>query len=219
MAAAQPDGPVSVLVVVRGAGASSLADLLGPERYASMQRLLLRRAVEWASAVAPGRVSIGYEPGEDGPAVRALVGDGAELVALAGEDASRRLGAAVDGMFGQGDRAVLVAWPDLPAWRPEHAQAALGDLRDGCDVSVGPVYDGGFYLLALARPLPALFTLPADTWRNTEALGRALAVVHDAGLDAGMVRAERGLHRPADVRAALADPLVDPELAAILRQP
>lgn len=209
---------VRVVVVVREAdvdpGALELAEQLGPERYESMQSLLLRRAVQWASAVAPERVSVGYEPGG---AVRAVVGDGVELLALEGDDASRRLGAAVDGVFGQGDGPVLIAWPDLPAWRPEHAQAALGDLRDGCNVSVGPVYDGGFYLLALARPVPALFSLPADTWRSTEALGRALAVVHDAGLDAGMLRAERGLHRPADVRAALADPLVDPELAAVLR--
>jgi uncharacterized protein len=212
-----------VLVVVRGAdadpGATSLAELLGPERYASMQRLLLRRAVEWANSVAPGRVTVGYEPEEAGASLRTLVGDGVDLLALVGDDESRRLETAVDWVFDQGDGPVLIAWPDLPGWRSVHGLAALADLRDGCDVSVGPVYDGGFYLLALARPLPALFTLPADTWRSTEALGRALAVVHEAGLDAGMVRAERGLHRPADVRAALADPLLDPELAAVLREP
>ena len=32
----------------------------------------------------------------------------------------------------------------------------------------------------------------------------------------GLLRAERGLARPADVRAALADPLLDPELRALL---
>jgi hypothetical protein len=31
-----------------------------------------------------------------------------------------------------------------------------------------------------------------------------------------MLRAERGLRSPSDVRAALADPLLDPELRALL---
>ncbi len=43
-----------------------------------------------------------------------------------------------------------------------------------------------------------------------------LAAVSDAGLELGMLRAERALHRPADVRAALADPLLAPEMARIL---
>jgi glycosyltransferase A (GT-A) superfamily protein (DUF2064 family) len=111
---------------------------------------------------------------------------------------------------------VLIAWPDLPRWRPEHAAAALTDLRDGCGLSLGPVFDGGFYLIALVRPLPALFALPAPAWRSPDALGIALIAAHEAGVEAGLLRAERGLHSPEDVRAALADPLLDPELRALL---
>jgi hypothetical protein len=43
-----------------------------------------------------------------------------------------------------------------------------------------------------------------------------LAAVTEAGLELGILRAERALHRPADVRAALADPLLEPEVARIL---
>ena len=38
------------------------------------------------------------------------------------------------------------------------------------------------------------------------------------GLTVGLLRAERALHRPADARAALADPLLPPELARVLRR-
>lgn len=147
------------------------------------------RAQAWALQVAPGRVTIG-----------------------AGDD----LGGAVRASFDAHGGPVLVVWPDLPRWRPEHASGALEDLGAGCDLSLGPVFDGGFYLLALARPLPALFTLAADAWRGPDAMTLALEAVNQAGLQVGLLRAERGLRRSADVRAALADPLLDDELAALL---
>jgi hypothetical protein len=43
-----------------------------------------------------------------------------------------------------------------------------------------------------------------------------LAAARDAGLEVGLLRAERALHRPADVRAALADPLLPAEVARVL---
>ena len=111
---------------------------------------------------------------------------------------------------------MLIVWPDLPRWRPEHARGALTDLSDGCDLSLGPVFDGGFYLIALARPLPALFTLPEQAWRSPDAMSIAITAAHEAGLEVGLLRTERGLHRPEDVRAALADPLLDSELRSLL---
>jgi hypothetical protein len=45
-----------------------------------------------------------------------------------------------------------------------------------------------------------------------------LSAVREAGLELGILRAERALHRPADVRAALADPLLPDALAKILRR-
>jgi hypothetical protein len=43
-----------------------------------------------------------------------------------------------------------------------------------------------------------------------------LAAARDAGLEVGILRAERALHRSADVRAALADPLLPSGLRRIL---
>ena len=118
--------------------------------------------------------------------------------------------------MGAGDGPLLVAWPDLPLWRAEHAAAAFDDLAAGCGVSVGPVFDGGLYLLALARLVPSLLELPEEGWGGPEAMGRMLLAAHEAGLEAGLLRAERGLRRPADVRAAVADPLLDAELRRLL---
>ncbi len=209
-----------VLLVARDPEAEplrpELAALLGPARYVRLEQILLSRAAAWAAGVAPGRVHVAYEPGGAEPSLRPLVGAEAELFAQAGDGASRRVAVAAQRVCATGDGPLLIVWPELPRWRPEHAVGALGDLADGCDVAVGPVFDGGFYLLALARFAPAVFELPDDGWRHPEAMGRMLAAAHRAGLEAGLLRAERALRRPADVQAELADPLLDEELRTVL---
>jgi glycosyltransferase A (GT-A) superfamily protein (DUF2064 family) len=215
------NGGARVLLLARAPEAQphrpEVEALLGPARYVRLEQLLIERASAWAAEVAPGHVYVACQPGGDESALRPLVGADVPVFAQVGDGVSRRLHGAVQRVFSEGEGPVLVAWPDLPHWRPAHMAGALGDLRAGCDVSVGPVFDGGFYLLALARLVPALFELPDDDWRSPGSMGRLLGVAHEAGLQPGLLRAERGMSRPADVRAALADPLLDDELAAVLR--
>lgn len=220
--------PGAVLLVApdpdAGAGGvrPEVAELLGSDRCAALGRLLITRAVRWAADIAPGRVQITCEPAA-ADAVRALAGDRARLrvdapAHGAGAGVSEVLAGVVARAWTEAaDGPLLVVWPDLPSWRAEQAASALDDLAHGCGVSVGPVFDGGFYLLALRRPVPSLFELPADAWSSPDAIGLALDVAHRAGLQVGLLRPERGLRRAADVRAALADPLLDPELRSILQ--
>jgi hypothetical protein len=118
------------------------------------------------------------------------------------------------------DRAgpLLVLWPVLARLRPEHASGALGDLADGADLVIGPVIDGGLYLLGLSRPLRELIDVPDDAWAGGDAMSAALQAAAESGLEVGILRAERALRRPADLRAALADPLTPEPIAAILRE-
>jgi hypothetical protein len=183
----------------RWAGSSDgLVEQLGPERARRLDELLLARAKAAISAVGVVEAGAGNPPS---PATE-----------------TESLGAVVARVW-TGDRAagpLLVVWPDLPRWPPVHLDAALSDLADGCDLSLGPVFDGGFYLLALARPLPGLLDLPAESWRRPDAMAMTLAVAAKGDVAAGLLRAERALRTPADVAAALADPLLDRDLRKLL---
>ena len=121
-----------------------------PTAAAAVRAVLRDRALTWAREIAADRV-LGAEPDE----------------ALAA--AAQRAFAALGG-------PLLIAWPELPVWRPVHGDGALDDLADGCDVAVGPIFDGGFYLLAFAEPLPALLEVP----RSLDAMNRAFAAAHEA---------------------------------------
>ena len=57
-----------------------------------------------------------------------------------------------------------------------------------------------------------------QSWRGRDVMMIGLSAVRDAGLEVGILRAERALHRPSDVRAALADPLLRGALGKILRR-
>jgi glycosyltransferase A (GT-A) superfamily protein (DUF2064 family) len=170
---------------------SALRDLLGAERAAGVERLLVARATEWGEGLHGGPVSVA---GDD----RGF----ADAVHRAFDDA--------------GGRPVLVVWPVLPRWRPEHSAAVLDDLAAGCEVSIAPVFDGGLYLLAMARLLPGLLALPVEAWDSPDVTGLVLAPLNEAQAPVGLMRPERALRRPADVRAALADPLLDAELRGLL---
>jgi hypothetical protein len=126
------------------------------------------------------------------------------------------MGEAVAGLFADGDGPVFVIWPELARWRSDHATGALDDLADDCALSLGPMFDGGFYLIAFARPVSALLELPDDAWHGRDPIGVAAEAAQSSGLAIGLLRTERGLRTPADVSALLADPLVDDELRGLL---
>lgn len=126
------------------------------------------------------------------------------------------LGEAVGQLFAADDRPVLVVWPELARWRSDHATGACDDLAAGCEISVGPMFDSGFYLVAFARPVPALLELPEEAWQSRDPIGLAAEAAQRSGLAIGLLRTERGLRTPADVSAMLADPLVDDGLRRLL---
>jgi hypothetical protein len=223
MAASGVDGAPAVLVMARaprrGEVRRALEPVLGLDGCLALQAVLLTEAVRWGSEFAPGAVHVAHDPPDSGPELRALLGPGPVLFPQNGDGISGRLTDAVGRVFGRGHGGpLLIAWPDLPRFGAEVAAAALDDLDAGCDVALGPAFDGGFYLVAVSRPLPALFGLPEHVWRSADAMTMGLTAARESGLEVGILRAERALHRPADVRAALADPTLPEPIARVLKR-
>ncbi len=190
--------PATARVVLIGGGSCGraqrerLAPLLGSERCRELERVLRSRARMWAASVAE------------------------EQAVHVTDCCGSRWRDYVAELFAGGAGSVLVAWPKLTVWRPEHADGALADLADGCDVSFGPMFDGGFFLMAFSRPPAALLTLDDDAWDGPDPIGLAAEAARGDWLGIGLLRTERGLRTPEDVRVLLADPLLDAELRGLL---
>jgi glycosyltransferase A (GT-A) superfamily protein (DUF2064 family) len=214
-------GP-AVLIMARAPRAGevrrALEPLLGREGCLELQAALIAQTAAWAREVGSGvPPHVAHEPPDAGAELRRLVGPDAVLFPQNGEGIAGRLADASARVLARSGGPLLIVWPDLPRFRVAHAAGALGDLEAGCDVVLGPAIDGGLYLVAIARPLPELFALPEQAWRN-DVMGVALTAIRDVGFEVGILRAERALHRPADLRAALADPLLPADVAAILHR-
>jgi hypothetical protein len=170
---------------------AGLEQLLGPERAAELRKALLAHAEAWGREVATDAFH---------------VADGGDRVT---DEISR--------IFATHEGPLLVIWPWLARFRPEDAVGALDDLAAGCDLVLGPLIDGGLYLLGLGGPLPVLLAISEARWQDPDVMATGFTTARDAGLEVGVLRAERALRSAGDVRAALADPLLPEEIAEILR--
>jgi hypothetical protein len=198
--------------------------------------VLLARTLAWAREVAPGADYAAIEgvarsalEASHDPARSALAGlpaTGARSAA-AGPPPDRRLvppsdplgAGAMDvaaQLFAAGRAPVLLATAECAVLGAAHAAAALDDLRDDCELVIGPLMGGGWYLLGFARPIPELADLPAEAWHSPDVMTLALAAAHRAGLTIGLLRPERRLATDADRRAARVDPLVPDDVRALL---
>jgi hypothetical protein len=117
------------------------------------------------------------------------------------------------GALGDLEGPVIVVATDVPRLTGVHLRVAQLDLDAGADVSFGPTFDEGYYLIAMREPRPDLLSLPAA---DGGALGGALAAAAAAALEVGLLRMERRLGDAADAAALLADPLLDADVRAAL---
>lgn len=191
----------AVLVVADDAAAA--AALPGVDG-ALIEALLVERAARWAARVAPGQARVIAARGVLPAGVRAIEPD-------ARDRGARVAAAAADALEAVGGPLLIVS-AAFPSLGPAHDGAALDDLENGCDVTLGPSTDGEWYLLGLGAAAPALMRSLAAGADAAETM-RAATV---AGLAFGLLRSERPLRSAADAGALRADPLAAPELLAAL---
>lgn len=200
----------------RGEVRNALEPLLGLDGCVALQTVLIRQAVEWGRSLEPRAIYVAHEPADAGAEMRMVAGADVAVFPQNGDGISGRVADAVARVAAHGPGPIVIVWPDLPEFRVAHTTGVLSDLEAGVDVIFGPVFDGGYYMIAISGPLPVLFGLPEQVWRAPDAMNQVLTAAAEAGLEVGLLRAERALHRPADVRAALADPLLPAVVGRVL---
>jgi hypothetical protein len=155
-----------------------LSSLQACELYVAFLRDLFRRL----SRLKGTRVTV-FHTGGDAGAIERLLPEHWALEPQVGGDLGERLAAAFDRLSADADRAVIIGSdsPDLPV---QYIRRAFQKLKHK-DTAVGPATDGGYYLLGLRGPEPALFegvrwsgeSVLADTLANVEKCKRSLAML------------------------------------------
>jgi len=201
---------VSALVMAKaprpGSVKTRLEPLLGAGGCAALQAELISLTTGWAASVAPGRAYVACGPDAEAPAeVADHAAAGVEALADGPGDLGDRLALASARVLAAHPEPLLVIGTDMPLLRPADAAAAERLLSGGSDVVFGPALDGGYWLVGLTRPAPALFEL-GDAWGGPRVLERSLELAASLRLRAGLLDHRRDLDDAADARALLADP-------------
>lgn len=168
-----------------------------PSAYGDVERGLHRFCLD--RAVAAG-LELGWRISVSSPASLALppsVGHRAQGAGSFGERLSRSIA------LEQESGPLVVVGTDCPGLGPRHlSQAESALAEDPARVVVGPSPDGGFYLLAGARPLTSL--LASVAWRSRRARSSLLAACRQAGRPVYFLEPLADLDRPRDLERFLA---------------
>jgi rSAM/selenodomain-associated transferase 1 len=150
--------PVSVAILAKapiaGFAKTRLAGVLGEQGAAILQARLIERAVGTARKADVGPVTLWAAPDETHPAFQTIaLLLGVALARQPDDELGGRMLAALAAVNGP----AMVIGTDCPALAPAHLCVAADVLRAGDDAVVIPVEDGGYALIGLRRPQPALF--------------------------------------------------------------
>jgi uncharacterized protein len=211
---------VAVLVMAKapvpGRVKTRLEPLLGREGCARLQAELIRHAAALALEVAAGAAWLAYTPGRTREQLEELAPEGLSLFPQKGRGLGERLEAATRYVLERRPGTLIVVGTDAPSLTAAHAAAARSRLMAGDDVCFGPAADGGYYLVALDRPQPALFSLPRAEWGGPRVLDLSVRAARQAGLTVGLLGEEHDLDTPDDAAELVRDRRVPPGVAAIL---
>ena len=134
-----------------------LARQMGPEKALKLHKAMLELMCFRLNKWAPGAATLWVDDRPDHPFIADLAGRfGLPVRVQCTGNLGARIAFALKSELADTD-AALVVGADCVGLTQGDLQEASQALSSGSDLAVGPASDGGYYLLGLGRPLPALF--------------------------------------------------------------
>ena len=152
---------------------------LSPAAAARLYRCFLLDTLDRVQALGGVTPAVAYAP-RDARAFFAAARPGMLLVPQGGGDLGARMARVVERLLGRGFAAVVILGADSPTLPGSHLRAAVRLLGSAAaDGVIGPSEDGGYYLIGLRAPCPALFA--GVSWSTRRVLAQTLAKARRAG--------------------------------------
>ena len=182
-----------------GAVKTRLLPAWSPADAAGLYQALVRDTLEAVRPLREVRVVVAYAPDAGFPDLGWVDGSW-PLVPQEGRTLGERLTHGFAWAFRQGARRVAALGSDAPELSGAWVRQAFRELQHA-DVVVGPTRDGGYHLIGLSRPQPALFA--GMPWSSPRLLARTLEQVARLGLRLRTLPPIADLDTPDDVRRYL----------------
>ena len=151
---------VAVMAKVPGMAVvkTRLHQSLGAERATELYRCFLLDRLGAVATLRDISGAVAYTPPEAEALMRTLAPPALTLVPQRGADLGERLSNILTDLLDLGHIAALAVDSDSPTLPMAYVAEAVTVLSGAkCDVVLGPCEDGGYYLVGLRAPQPALF--------------------------------------------------------------
>jgi len=151
----------AVVVMARApwtGGKTRLGVVADDTSHAELRCALFLDTLDAVTAVSGVEHMVACEPADASERMCDLVGPAIDVIAQRGRDLGERLTHVFEDVFRLGCETVVVVGSDLPDLPCRLVEDAVMRLREGTEqVVLGPAADGGYYLVGLNKPCPALF--------------------------------------------------------------
>lgn len=216
----------SILIImakqpIYGAVKTRLCPPLTPQEALILYEAFLRDTtglVDMACALASNVTpALAYSPQGSHDYFRALVPERFTLLPQMGEGLGERLCNLPAQVRALGFDSTAMISSDSPTLAPDVVARCFEELaRPGVDVALGPTADGGYYLIGMNEPQPALFK--GITWSTEHVTRETLAAASHAGLRVSLLPAWYDADTVEDLRQMWADLQADKGLAPYTRE-
>jgi len=174
---------ISKAGVHAGADTSRLTPPLGPEEASRMYTAFLSDLLSRLKALKKTRVTV-FCDGDDPVRPAELIPRNFEREPQRGVELGERLQTAFSSLLKETNRTAVIIGSDSPDLPIQYVKRAFLKLKHK-DVVIGPASDGGYYLIGLKSPAPALFDgigwsgarALRDTVERAEACGLSLSLL------------------------------------------
>ncbi|MBX3606700.1 MAG: TIGR04282 family arsenosugar biosynthesis glycosyltransferase [Piscinibacter sp.] len=192
--------PVTIVVLAKapqpGYAKTRLIPALGAEGAARLARWLLDRTLQAALASGLGPVELCAAPDVAHPAIAAWGARPGVILATQGDgDLGARMARAFARALAGGGSALLIG-TDAPRLDADVLRAAAQALESHDAVFV-PAHDGGYALVGLQRPAPALFE--GIAWSTPAVMAQTRAALRRLGLTHAELAPLHDIDEPADL--------------------
>ncbi len=197
---------VAVMAKVPGMAVvkTRLHESLGAERATELYRCFLLDRLDAVAALRDITGVVAFTPLEAETRMRSLAPPTLQLVPQRGEDLGERLSNIVTELLDRGHAGAIAVDSDSPTLPMAYlAEAATVLSGPTFDVVLGPCEDGGYYLVGLRSPQPALFE--GIPWSTDAVFAMTLDKARARGLSVHVLPQWFDVDTEADLRRLYAD--------------
>jgi rSAM/selenodomain-associated transferase 1 len=181
-----------------GAAKTRLADRLDEAARGRLYEAFLRDKLAQVARIPGCQAVVAVAPPDPPESIGPWLPPGASAIEQRGEDLGARLDHVVGDLVSAGAHAVVLLDSDTPTLPDAFIEEAVRALESGeVDVVVGPAWDGGYFLLGLRAPAPALFQ--GIRWSTSAVLRQTLAAADAAGMRVHLLPSWFDVDAPTDL--------------------